>query len=374
MEKTFSGMVNDNNLKRKKIYIVGKNQHGKGDSDAIIKMVTPTKEAIDRARAVISKKKTSLILSRKKVILKKEKRGNTIIVEVKREPKRRHQRRKGNFPRKRNLSFLCNSYDIIMFKFKGASDGHSDNIAVFNLPPTDAGLESFEWIEYRPSGHLLPNFPVEFNVFGTSTTYVDLRSTLLYIKLQITTGNDIPVVPANNVGLINLSLRTIWSQVDFTLQEQILTSSVSTYYAYKSILDFILNKDLKKQSNMLQTEEFFKDNADGLEDADALQGQNNALFYRYQLTKDGQIVEFMGGLSLDLMDDFQNRFLINGVQLGIKLWPNEKEFCLLSAEENADYKVNIVGAKLKLKHVKLTPGAFIGHQEAISKHDALYPF
>lgn len=373
-KKHFTDMVNDNNLKRKKIYIVGKNQHGKGDSDAIIKMVTPTKEAIDRARAVISKKKTSLILSRKKVILKKEKRGNTIIVEVKREPKRRHQRRKGNFPRKRNLSFLCNSYDIIMFKFKGASDKHSDNIAVFNLPPTDAGLESFEWIEYRPSGQLLTNSPVEFNVFGTSTTYVDLRSTLLYIKLQITTGNDIPVVPANNVGLINLPLRTIWSQVDFTLQQQILTSSVSTNYAYKSILDFILNKDLKKHSNMLQTEGFFKDNADGLENADALQGQNNALFYRYQLTKDGQIVEFMGGLSLDLMDDFQNRFLINGVQLGIKLWPNKKEFCLLSAEENADYKVNIVGAKLKLKHVKLTLGAFIGHQEAISKHDALYLF
>lgn len=64
------------------------------------------------------------------------------------------------------------------------------------------------------------------------------------------------------------------------------------------------------------------------------------------MTKDGQIVEFMGGLSLDLMDDFQNRFLINSVQLGIKLWPNKKEFCLLSAEENADYKVNIVGAKL----------------------------
>lgn len=89
--------------------------------------------------------------------------------------------------------------------------------------------------------------------------------------------------------------------MDFTLQQQILTSSVSTNYAYKSILDFILNKDLKKQSNMLQTEGFFfKDNADGFEDADALQGQNNALFYRYQLTKDGQIVEFMGGVKFRL--------------------------------------------------------------------------
>lgn len=42
-----------------------------------------------------------------------------------------------------------------MFKFKGALDGHSDKIAVFNLPPTDASVESTEWIEYRPSGQLL---------------------------------------------------------------------------------------------------------------------------------------------------------------------------------------------------------------------------
>lgn len=124
----------------------------------------------------------------------------------------------------------------------------------------------------------------------------------------------------------------------------------------------------------MESEGYFKDNANGIDDADAMQGRDTGLFYIYQLTKDGQIVEFMGGLSLDLMDDTQRRLLINGIQLGIKLWPNKKEFCLLSTDENADYKVHIVDAKLKSKHIKLTPGAFIGHQEAISKSDALYPF
>lgn len=261
-----------------------------------------------------------------------------------------------------------------MFKFQGAQDGHSDNIAVFNLPTTDAGLESFEWIEYRPSGQLLPNSPIEFNIFGSSTSYIDLKSTLLYIKLKIVNGNNTSVTSNDNVGLINLPLRTLWSQVDFTLQQQILTSSVSTNYAYKSILDIMLNKDLKNQSNALQSEGYFTDNADGMDDVDALQGRNSWLYYRYQLTKDGEIIELMGGLSLDLMDENQNRFLINGIQIGIKLWPNKKEFCLLSSNENADFKVNIVDAKLKLKHIKLTPGAFIGHQEAISQRDALYPF
>lgn len=261
-----------------------------------------------------------------------------------------------------------------MFKFKGALDGHSDKIAVFNLPPTDASVESTEWIEYRPSGQLLPNSPIEFNIFGSSTTYIDLRESLLYVKLKITNGDNVSVTSNNNVGLINLPLKTLWSQVDFTLQQQILTSSVSTNYAYKSILDAILKKDLSNQSSALESEGYFKDSANGIDDADAMQGRNTGLFYRYQLTKDGQIVEFMGGLSLDLMDDTQRRLLINGIQLGIKLWPNKKEFCLLSTDENADYKVHIVDAKLKLKHIKLTPGAFIGHQEAISKSDALYPF
>ena len=115
-----------------------------------------------------------------------------------------------------------------MFSFKGAVDGHSNKLAVFNLPPTDAGVESFEWIEYRPSGQLLNNSPIEFNINGSSTSYIDLPSTLLYIKLIIKDGDNSAVKPSNSVGLINLPARTLFSQVDFSLQQQKINSSVST--------------------------------------------------------------------------------------------------------------------------------------------------
>lgn len=45
----------------------------------------------------------------------------------------------------------------------------------------------------------------------------------------------------------------------------------------------MLNKDLKNQSNALQSEGYFTDNADGMDDVDALQGRNSGLYYRYQL-------------------------------------------------------------------------------------------
>ena len=124
----------------------------------------------------------------------------------------------------------------------------------------------------------------------------------------------------------------------------------------------------------MQTEGFFKDTAAAIGDTDCVTGGNLGLFYRYHLTRDGGVIELLGGLSLDLMNEDQQRLLINGVQFGIKLWPNKREFCLMSAEDNANYKIDIVDAKLKLKHVKLSPGAIIGHQEAISSSDALYPF
>lgn len=53
-KKHFLNMANDDRKQQKRIYIVNKYQSGDGD-DAIIKMVTPTKEAVDRARAAIKK-------------------------------------------------------------------------------------------------------------------------------------------------------------------------------------------------------------------------------------------------------------------------------------------------------------------------------
>lgn len=53
-----------------------------------------------------------------------------------------------------------------MFKFQGAQDGHSDNIAVFNLPTTDAGLESLNGLNIV----LLDNY---FQILRLNLTFLD---------------------------------------------------------------------------------------------------------------------------------------------------------------------------------------------------------
>ena len=45
----------------------------------------------------------------------------------------------------------------------------------------------------------------------------------------------------------------------------------------------------------------------------------------------------------------QRRYKVNGVQIGIKLWPNKNNFCLMTSEDDNNYKIDVMDAKLNMK-------------------------
>ena len=71
-------------------------------------------------------------------------------------------------------------------------------------------------------------------------TYIDLKNTLIKVKLKIvkSDGTDLPSV--EKVGLTNNALHTFFSQLDVNVQ-QVLTSQVGTNYAFKAYIDTLLN-------------------------------------------------------------------------------------------------------------------------------------
>ena len=70
----------------------------------------------------------------------------------------------------------------------------------------------------------------------------------------------------------------------------------------------------------------------------------------------------------------QDRFLINGVQIVIKLWTNRESFCLMSAETGRKYTIHIEKTTLRCWYLKINPGVLFGHSETLQKRTALYPF
>ena len=57
---------------------------------------------------------------------------------------------------------------------------------LFNVPPTQTGVESGRFIDYHPISNINDNGPLEFVVNGAGLEYTDMARTQLYVKAKVT--------------------------------------------------------------------------------------------------------------------------------------------------------------------------------------------
>ena len=242
-------------------------------------------------------------------------------------------------------------------------------LTLFEKQPQKTGILSRDYVEYRPVNQIADDSPLEFNIPAASINYVDLKRTRLHIKLQILKKDGTPVAEDDPVALVNLPLSSAFSQISFNLQHHPI-GQLGTNYPYKAYFDVLLNTDRNDQSSKLSSMGYTHDDARSMDDSNPATSSNSALYMRSLFTRDGKTVDFEGPLFLDLFQ--QDRLLINGVPITIKLWPHSNKFKLMSEKE--DFKLHIKDAFLKLCTVKPNPGVLVGHGEAIKKTPALYPY
>lgn len=247
-------------------------------------------------------------------------------------------------------------------------DFHRDELSLFVASPSDASIQSREWIEYRPINQITDTSVLEFNIPPQSSAYVDLKRSVLNVKLRIVGEDGTPIEHSVVAGLINMPLHTIFRQVDVTFQ-QTQISHDGTDYPYKAYIDTILKTNRDIQQNVLTSQMFYKDV--GTDTADAKTGPNSGLFIRYTRTLGGKIVDLEGPLLLDLFQ--QSKLLINGVSIGLKLWSGQNSFRLMSDSINPKEKVQIVDARFKLCVQRLNSAVILAHERLIQEQPAIYP-
>ena len=74
-----------------------------------------------------------------------------------------------------------------------------------------------------------------------------------------------------------------------------------------------------------------------------------------------QVVYMMDRLYVDLF--LQDKFLINGVDVKIRLVRSKSAFVLMVGGRNPDYRINIVNATLFAKRATLNPTVQMAHRE-----------
>lgn len=261
---------------------------------------------------------------------------------------------------------------------KDSSDCLKSELDLFTVPPTQTSIEKGIFVEYPPVNSISDDVPLEFFVASSPGEYLDLAQTQLYVQAKVVKGVDSGNLNSEKVGPVNLMLHSIFSQCDISLNDRLVSPSSNTY-SYRAYLDTLLNFGSDAKRSQLTSALYYKDKAgsvlvmdqdDPTVSADNT-SHNDGLTKRSKFISKSKIVDLLGSLHSDMF--MQQRLLLPGVDLKVKLIRSDAAFCLMSNELNPSFKVKVIKAALFIRKVKVSPVLLSSHMKALEKNTAKYP-
>ena len=214
--------------------------------------------------------------------------------------------------------------------------------------------------------------PIEFLIPGSGDDYLDLANTMLHVQVKLTRANGDDLDLADPVGQVNNWLHSLFSQVDVYLNGSFVTPSTNTY-AYRAYIETLLSYGPDAKDTQLMSQLWHNDTASHMDAVEIVEGPaaNEGFVTRRANIVRSRMVDLMGRLHMDL--SLQDKFLINGVDVKIRLVPSKSAFALMAGGNNPDYRINIVNATLFAKKATLNPTVQMAHIKALEKSTVKYP-
>jgi hypothetical protein len=240
---------------------------------------------------------------------------------------------------------------------------------LFGLPPTQTAVLSGREIDHHPVASVTDSGPLEFHVSGSGDDYLDLSHTYLQVNACIKRANGAALVDDEKVGPVNLWLHSLFSQLDISLNNTLVSSSTHNY-AYRAFMETLLSYGTEAKRAHLTSALWVKDTPGQTERADFT--NNRGLAARAARTANSKIVSLMGRVHADLF--FQDRYLINNVDLRLRFTRSKANFAILSEEDAVrEYKIVIKSAILYCRKAEILPSIRLAHIKALEKGTAKYP-
>lgn len=234
---------------------------------------------------------------------------------------------------------------------------------LFAVPPTQNSVEDGSMHCYRPMAALSDTSPIEFIISGHGDEYIDLAHTALHLLVKIVPEKQREGASAAVIAPVNNWMHSIFSQVDVYLNQKCVTPP-SNHYNYRAYIENLLNYGSDAKNSHLRTVLWDKDT----DSFDSVDSTNKGFVSRYNATKDQKVVELYGNLHCDIFN--QDKFLLNGVEVGVRLIKASNAFHLMGS---AAGNIEILDANLFVRKVKINPSILVAHARALSIATAKYP-
>lgn len=243
---------------------------------------------------------------------------------------------------------------------------------LFSEPKNQVAVDRIFYSETRPISNITSSdvSTVEFSISGQGPEYTDLKRSRLYVRAKLVKGDGTAFDGDDTTSIINLPLQSMWSQVDIYMNNKLVSLNTSNY-PWKAYLKTVLNSGTEEQGSQLQSQLFFKDSSD-LTETDGKNGSNIGLIFRRDYIKESQEFEMEGPLLEDVFSI--DRYLIQGVDLYIKLYRSSAPFLVMSGETSPSYKLELLDCVWKSCRVKVDNGILLNHMKQIEKTPIRYYF
>ena len=241
---------------------------------------------------------------------------------------------------------------------------------IFTVPPVNMGMEAGETVIHHPISTLADNSPIEFTIPGSPSDYIDLSKTLLTVKVKLCKLDNSNLALDAKVSTCNLLLHSLFSQVDVKLNDRLVTPSTGTY-PYKSYLETLLSHGNESKDSWLQSELWANDSGEIDSNDPTDEDSNPGLIARYNRLKASAPIQLSGRPHVDIFQ--QERYLISGVRMDVKLSRANRNFYLMSPDASAA-KLVIMDATLHIRRVRINPTIALAHSKTLDQgKNAMYP-
>ena len=235
---------------------------------------------------------------------------------------------------------------------------------LWSVPGTQISVSKDIITDARPLSALSASQPIEFVVNSAIDEYINLGETYLYIKCRVKLTRDDKTAPTaadwNTIVPAQYFLHTMFSQCDVKIGDKEVTQSPQTYH-YKAFIEALLGFTSSAKKTFLRASLWTKTNAERAKIITAQEGTSYATH--------GKWFEMMGRLHIDLA--FQEKFLIGGSEVKIKLNPNDPKV-YFQAGEGLRPELELSEVVLKVHKAKVTPTLVSAHLPALADNPARY--
>ena len=160
------------------------------------------------------------------------------------------------------------------------------------MPLTQTSVEEGRWVEYGPITAVKDSDDtIEFKIAETDSEYIDLKNSFIRVKAKIAK----PLGATADIAPVHFWLHALFSQIDMTLKDTLVTTSNNTY-PYKTYIETLLSFGTESKQSQLTASMWYKDTNNF-----SLDQHNRGYTKRKELARESHLIDMMGKLPLDLM-------------------------------------------------------------------------